>query len=660
MSVVTSHAAERQPDLKTRTKAAAPRVVAESDFAKEVAALRKSQAVIEFKPDGTILDANDLFLRALGYELGEIRGKHHGMFVDAAYRASSEYQAFWAKLARGEFDAGEYRRIRKDGREIWIQASYNPIFDERGHVVKVVKYAADVTAQKLAAANAAGQLAAISKSQAVIEFNMDGTIITANENFLNTLGYTLEEIKGKHHGMFADEAYRTSAEYREFWNRLNRGEFDAGEYKRYGKGGREVWIQASYNPILDMSGRPFKVVKFATDVTEQKLAAADVAGQLAAISKSQAVIEFHMDGTIITANENFLKTVGYTLSEIKGKHHGMFAEPAYRNSPEYREFWAGLNRGEFDAGEYKRIGKGGKEVWIQASYNPILDLNGKPFKVVKYASDVTRQAQARDQVTEIVQGLAASSEELTALSSQMGTNATETSNQSSVVAAAAEQVSQTVSMMASSTEEMSASIKEIAKNTADAAKVANDAVGVSSEATGTINKLGHSSGEIGKIVKVITSIAQQTNLLALNATIEAARAGEAGKGFAVVANEVKELAKETARATEEISRHIETIQTDTRSAVTAIAEMSEVIGRINDISNTIAGAVEEQSATTRELSNNVTEAAKGASEIAQSIIGVASMSKVTTEGSDNIQTAAKDLASMSANLQGVAAKLSAA
>ncbi len=239
-----------------------------------------------------------------------------------------------------------------------------------------------------------GQLAAISKSQAVIEFQLDGTIVTANENFLRTMGYTLEEIKGHHHSMFADEGTRYSPEYKDFWAKLNRGEYQAGEYRRLAKGGKEVWIQASYNPILDAHGKPFKVVKYATDITGQKQANANYAGQLAAISKSQAVIEFQLDGTILTANENFLRVMGYSLDEVKGKHHSMFADEATRNSPEYREFWAKLNRGEYQAADYKRLGRGGKEVWIQASYNPILDANGKPFKVVKYATDITAQKQA--------------------------------------------------------------------------------------------------------------------------------------------------------------------------------------------------------------------------------------------------------------------------
>ena len=240
-------------------------------------------------------------------------------------------------------------------------------------------------------ADAVAQAAAISKSQAVIEFNMDGTIITANQNFLDTLGYRLEEIQGKHHSMFVSPEMRDSAEYRGFWVNLNRGEFQAAEYKRIAKGGREIWIQASYNPIFDRSGKPCKIIKFATDITAQKIRSMEDAGKISAIGRAQAVIEFNLDGTIITANDNFLGALGYSLAEIQGKHHSMFVAPAERDSNTYREFWARLNRGEFQSGEFKRFGKGGKEVWILASYNPILDDTGKPFKVVKFASDVSAQ-----------------------------------------------------------------------------------------------------------------------------------------------------------------------------------------------------------------------------------------------------------------------------
>jgi methyl-accepting chemotaxis protein len=239
-----------------------------------------------------------------------------------------------------------------------------------------------------------GMLAAIDKSQAVIEFSLDGMILTANGNFCSVMGYSLEEIRGKHHSMFAEPAHAQSAEYRAFWAKLGRGEYDAGQYKRLAKGGREVWIQATYNPILDARGKPCKVVKFATDITASKLLAADHQGQLAAVSKAQAVVEFALDGTILAANENFCKVVGYTLEEIRGQHHRMFAEAAYAQSAEYREFWAKLGRGEFDSGQYRRLGKGGREIWILASYNPIFDMNGRPFKVVKYATDITVRRNA--------------------------------------------------------------------------------------------------------------------------------------------------------------------------------------------------------------------------------------------------------------------------
>ncbi len=365
------------------------RILEYANFSGQIDAISKSQAVIEFNMDGTIITANENFCNAVGYSLGEIEEQHHRMFVDPKYAVSAEYKDFWRRLNTGTYEVGEYKRLAKGGKEIWIQASYNPILDQSGKPYKVVKYATDITHHKLQYANFSGQMAAISRSQAVIEFNMDGTIITANENFCKTTGYSLEEIKGKHHRMFVETEYGSSMAYQQFWSRLNNGEFEAGEYKRVAKGGNEIWIQASYNPIFDLNGKPFKVVKYATDITQNRLQNADYSGQISAISKSQATIEFNMDGTIITANENFLATTGYRLDEIQGKHHRMFAENDYANSAEYRQFWENLNRGKYDTGEYKRVGKGGKEIWIQASYNPIFDLNGKPFKVVKYATDIT-------------------------------------------------------------------------------------------------------------------------------------------------------------------------------------------------------------------------------------------------------------------------------
>jgi len=232
---------------------------------------------------------------------------------------------------------------------------------------------------------------ALDKSQAIIKFNPDGTIITANTNFLNTVGYELSDIQGQHHRMFVEKRYEQSEEYSEFWASLVRGEYQAAAYKRFGKDVAEIWIQASYNPIFNNKGEVVKVIKFATNITKQVLLDADRKGQVDAISKSQAVIEFNLDGRIITANENFLKTLGYSLNEIQGKHHRMFVEPNFAASDEYMDFWKSLSLGEYQSAEYMRLGKGGKEIWIQATYNPIFDPDGKVIKVIKYATDITEQ-----------------------------------------------------------------------------------------------------------------------------------------------------------------------------------------------------------------------------------------------------------------------------
>jgi len=554
----------------SRTRSAA------QDALAEVAAINRSQAVIEFRLDGTIVTANENFLKALGYSLGEIRGKHHGMFVEPEVRDSADYREFWARLSRGEYQAAAFKRIGKGGKEIWIQASYNPMLDRNGKVFKVIKFATEITAQKIASMEDAGMIAAIRRVQAVIEFGMDGTIVAANENFLKALGYSLEEIQGKHHSMFVEPAMRDSAGYREFWASLNRGEFQSAEYKRFGKGGKEVWILASYNPILDEKGKPFKIAKFATDVTEQKQRFADLAGKIAAIGKSQAAIEFGMDGTILTANENFLNALGYSLGEIQGRHHSMFVDASERDGAAYRQFWANLNAGQYQAGEFRRVGKAGKEVWIQASYNPILDLNGKPFKVVKYATDTTAQVIARKK-TESVRGMLES--------------------------------------VASGAEELKASVREISETMTKSRQTASDAVGKVEAADQQAQRLSAASESMGGIVELIGSITGQINLLALNATIESARAGEAGRGFAVVASEVKNLASQAKQATDRIGQEIGNLNGISGDVVSALTSIRQSMQEVSEYVTSTAAAVEEQSTVTSEMSSSMHRAAAEAASI---------------------------------------------
>ncbi|MEO5922294.1 MAG: PAS domain-containing methyl-accepting chemotaxis protein [Bryobacteraceae bacterium] len=614
------------------------------DYSAQIAAISRAQASIEFKMDGTILQANDNFLKTVGYSLTEIKGKHHSLFVDDYEAQQAQYKDFWERLNRGEYQAGEYRRYGKGGKEVWIQASYNPLIGPDGKPYKVVKYATDITTQK----------AAMMKTQAYIEFQLDGTILMANDNFLNTVGYSLDEIRGKHHSLFCEEEFRQSGEYREFWAKLNRGEHQSGEFLRIGKGGREIWIQATYNPVMDVTGKPFRVIKYASDITERKRLEAEAA-------RVQSMMENMPVNVLYTGKDLKLAYMNpASIKQLKALQHllpvrvedmlGKSIDIFHKNPEHQRRMLADPKNLP-----HRAAIKVGPET-LDLLVSPIYDNNGNYTGPMVTWTVITKKLELESQIEQNATALSSSAEELTAISQQMAGNAEETATQANVVSAASDEVSKNVNVVAASSEEMQASIREISKNANEAARVAKSAVTVAETTNQTISKLGESSAEIGKVIKVITSIAQQTNLLALNATIEAARAGEAGKGFAVVANEVKELAKQTAKATEEIGQKIEAIQGDTKGAVQAIAEISVVINQINDISNSIASAVEEQTVTTNEIGRNVSEAAKGTGDIAKNIAGVATAARETTQGATDTQKAAQALTELAVQLQSLVVK----
>jgi methyl-accepting chemotaxis protein len=401
-------------------------------------------------------------------------------------------------------------------------------------------------------------MAAFDRSQAIIKFNMDGTIIDANKNFCDAMGYTLEEIKGKHHRIFAEPDFASSQEYANFWADLRAGKFQSAQYKRLAKGGRVVYIEATYNPVLDASGKPYMVVKFATDVTVK------VTKMTEALDRQQAVISFNLDGTILEANENFLAAVGYSLPEIKGQHHRMFVDPAEATGKAYAEFWEALNRGEYQAGEFKRLGKGGREIWLRASYNPVYGNDGKLCRVTKYATDITEEKVGR-----------------------------------------VKRLGDLINTVATATEQLTTSVGDIARNIG----TTRDAVGVVSQqteaATDCVKQMASRIEGMGSVTTFIEKISGQINLLALNAAIEAARAGDAGRGFSVVADEVKKLARQVSESTGTISGEIGGIQKSASDVSASLRQITSLVSDLTHDATSVASATEEQSAATRDISKTM-------------------------------------------------------
>jgi len=469
-------------------------------------------------------------------------------------------------------------------------------------------------------------VAALNTSLAVIEFSPKGDILTANSNFLACTGYALSELQGRHHSLFCEPDYTNSEAYRRFWADLERGLFNSGTYKRVAKGGAPLYLQATYNPIRDGKGRVVKVIKFATDITAARLREIDETGKISAINRAQAVIEFTPSGEIMTANDNFLQAMGYHLDEIKGRHHRLFCEESYVNSEAYRAFWDRLGRGEYQAGEYKRLGKGGREVYIQATYNPIFDEAGRVIKVVKFASDVTgavmrrlRNDRANANLGTVIGQIFDAAEKATSASS------------------ASEETGAIINSVAAASEELSQSVRDISQSMTFARTSVEGVFKHAENANVSANTLNASAVAMNNVIKLINDIAGQINLLALNATIESARAGEAGRGFAVVASEVKSLAKQAAQSTQTIATEIANMQTVTTEVCSALGLISHSMNDVLSNVTSIAGAIEQQNAVTGEITHNMQSAVTAVGQINDSLSNISHTFGQVAEASEKVK-----------------------
>ena len=670
-------------------------------------AIMRSQAVIEFQPDGTILTANDNFLRALGYSLGEIAGRHHSMFATPEFAASPEYRSFWDRLNRGEFVADKFLRIGKGGKQVWIQASYNPIADKTGKVVKVVKFATDITAEEEAAVAASFKSAALEASQvATMVVDRDFKITYVNKATLDLMsahGDTLRKHwqgfdSSRMVGSSIDVMFQSNPAYQRQIlsdpSRLPvRMDISVGELK----------LSVDIGAVLDAKRRHIGNVLQWVDVTQTLMNTV----MIQALDRSQAIIEFALDGTIVQANANFCQTMGYTLDEIKGKHHSMFATPEYARSAEYRAFWDKLRAGEFDRAKYPRMAKGNREIWIEATYNPIRDAAGKPYKVVKFATDITqieadrkageaeRAARAEEQ-TKVVSGLAdalghLADGNLTARISQpfpgeyeklrsdfneaMGklqdamktiiVNAGGIHSGAGEISQASDDLSRRTEQQAASLEETAAALDEITatvRKTAEGSKQANGVVAATrsdAEASGQVvqstvaamAEIEKSSKQISQIIGVIDEIAFQTNLLALNAGVEAARAGDAGRGFAVVASEVRALAQRSSEAAKEIKGHISASSQHVETGVELVGEAGKALQKIVIKVNEISGLVSEIAASAQEQATALAEVNTAINQMDQVTQQNAAMVEQSTAASHSLTQEAEELISLVSRFQ---------
>ncbi|MGV2048752.1 methyl-accepting chemotaxis protein [Agrobacterium sp. 22-209-1] len=531
--------------------------------------------------------------------------------------------------------------------------------------------------------DASAVLDALGRSQAIIEFDLTGKILRANDNFCKTVGYQQSEIVGRAHSMFLSPEDSASPEYKSFWAKLSRGEYDQGQYRRRAKNGDEIWIEASYNPVFRF-GKPYKVVKIATDITSIKRRSAEDNGKLAALSRAQAMIEFTPDGKILSANENFLATLGYTAEDIIGKHHSMFCEPTYAQSQDYRDFWKELGKGHFSTGQFMRLGKDGKRVFIQASYNPIIDDRGRVFKVVKFAFDVTDRMHAVEELGAALERLSQCNIRITldkpfvgeferlrrdfnksiaefqkTLENVLGqtgdlTRSSQEVSEASVnLAERSREQAVALEETSAALEEITATVRSSTENMKETRKLVQSArtstvasTEVVERTVDAMQRIETASREISQIIGVIDEIAFQTNLLALNAGVEAARAGDAGKGFAVVAQEVRELAQRSANAAKEIKALINNSGTEVLEGVRLVGETGEALKQIDALVRHIDGNVDMIAKAADEQAAGISEINKAVNRLDRMTQENAAMSARTTVISTTLAQGADALAQL--------------
>jgi methyl-accepting chemotaxis protein len=655
---------------------------------------------------GDITFVNDLLCEVSQYTREECIGQPHSMFRHPDM-PKSVFKELWSTIGKGKIFRGIIKNRKKDGSPYWVDALIAPVLGPNGKPIKYIGVRYVITEQVLKQQELEGTMEAINAANAYIEFQPDGTIIKANDLFLKTLKYAKGEIEGKHHRIFCDAAYTNSPAYQQFWTNLRNGLPQVGEFKRKAKDGTDVWIQANYTPVKDEKGNVVRVIKLATDITEQKQKNMDYQGQLDAIGRSNAVIEFHMDGTIVSANDNFLKTLGYSLDEIKGKHHRMFVSSEMARSNEYRNFWDTLNRGEFFVGTYTRINKRGEEIFIQASYNPIKDADGRPYKVVKYALDMTEvirviKAMSKgdlslrcdtnadnggltaeinktlENLTSVLGNISQGSDVVAKSSDLLQKKTGDMKRNTTEVATAISQMAKGAQDQASKTDESSKLINHVMTSANDMEKKANfinktaekglessnqgmktvkvlvnNMNGIKESAGQTsqsINVLTKRTEEIGRTLNVITDIASQTNLLALNAAIEAARAGDAGRGFAVVAEEIRKLAEDSRKSAVEIEKIIGDVQKDTQAAGKAIEAMESSVKEGNKSSveaevifQEIAKSSEETFSASKEIQAATSTQKESIGSVVKNIEQIVVVSEETAAGTQQVASSSQQM-----------------